>query len=275
MKKSNKQLIFERMGLGFKPTTNEDDDGYGEMIGKGKGLVSVLVGNIDDAIKYIDEMIQNSPELATDLENIKKRLTIRLENARIFSEGKEHKRKDNIRGMWGVDDDDDGLVDGSADGGGESYTPIKEGINDDNSDWSEYYDRYYRNDYGSDEEDDNSWEDHPFGVDPNSREAEEEKERKLAYNKSSQGFNQFLNHISQWERMYGKGDVQGAFHFLEKQAEEFDMDIKGFREYLGKLLDKVKSSDSTHKMAFYPKYEERLPIPIKIIDYAFNKLDIR
>lgn len=115
MKKSNKQLIFERMGLGFKPTTNEDE--YAERAGQSKGIVNVLVGNIDEAIRYIDEMIQHSPELATDLENVKKRLTLSLENARMFGEGKEHKRKGNIKGMWGVDDDGDGLVDGSADGG--------------------------------------------------------------------------------------------------------------------------------------------------------------
>ena len=130
MKKSNKQLIFERMGLNYKPATNEDEFGdmgvsgnispdvdYAVRAGQGKGIVSVLVGNIDEAIKYMDEMLQNSPELATDIENIKKRLTLGLDNAKSFGEGKEHKRKGNIRGMWGVDDDNDGLVDGSADGG--------------------------------------------------------------------------------------------------------------------------------------------------------------
>ena len=120
MKKSNKQLIFERMGLGFKPETNEEEFGdvdYAERAGQGKGIVSVLIGNIDEAIKYMDEMLQHSPELSTDIENIKKRLTLGLDNARSFGEGKEHKRKGNIKGMWGVDDDNDGLVDGSADGG--------------------------------------------------------------------------------------------------------------------------------------------------------------
>ena len=115
MKKSNKQLIFERMGLGFKSTTNEDE--YAERAGQGKSIVSLLVGNIEETIKYMDEMLQHSPELVTDIENIKKRLTLGLDNARSFGEGKEHKRKGNIKGMWGVDDDNDGLVDGSADGG--------------------------------------------------------------------------------------------------------------------------------------------------------------
>jgi hypothetical protein len=116
--KSNKQLIFERMGLNFDPT-NEDnyETNYAEKSGRGQGIVVNLIGNIDEAIKYIDEMIQQSPELTTDLDNIKKRLTLGLDNVREFGEGKEHKRKGNIKGMWGVDDDNDGLVDGSADGG--------------------------------------------------------------------------------------------------------------------------------------------------------------
>ena len=123
MKKSNKQLIFERMGLNYKPATNEDEFGdmgdvdYAERAGQGKGIINILINNIDEAMRYMDEMVQHSPELNTDIENIKKRLTLGLDNARSFDEGKEHKRKGNIKGMWGVDDDNDGLVDGSADGG--------------------------------------------------------------------------------------------------------------------------------------------------------------
>lgn len=125
--KNNKQIIFERMGIPL----NEDEFGqhgisgnqYAEKAGQGQGMVNNLVSNIDEAIKYMDDILVNYsleqcfPDLENDFENIKKRLTLGLDRMRGFGEGKEHKRKGNIKGMWGVDDDNDGLVDGSADGG--------------------------------------------------------------------------------------------------------------------------------------------------------------
>lgn len=148
---NSKQKLFERMNkIGGMPINEEsvapiggpssadpmgmsqnfqNEDQYAEKAGTGQGIISNLVSNIEEALKYIDQMWTDSmtqgkiaPAWGDDLENIKKRLTLGLDNAKQFvGEGKEHKRKGNIRGMWGVDDDNDGIVDGAegGDGGGE------------------------------------------------------------------------------------------------------------------------------------------------------------
>jgi len=93
MEKTNKQLIFERMGI--KEPINEDETNYPEKAGIGHGLVNNLVFNIDQAIKQIDDMIAKLPHeesnpaeipLKTDeLNNIKKTLALGLERARVFA----------------------------------------------------------------------------------------------------------------------------------------------------------------------------------------------
>jgi hypothetical protein len=107
---------------GWKKSQGHDDnineDQYAEKAGTGQGIITNLISGIEEALIYLDEMLQNSPELETDVNNIKKRLTLGLDRAKNFvGEGKEHKKKGNIRGLWGYDDDNDGFVDGSADGG--------------------------------------------------------------------------------------------------------------------------------------------------------------
>jgi len=116
MKKTNKDLIFERMGLSspkfemkipVKETNKEiydmananaivqkEDTNYPEQAGSAKGIIEVLVSNIEETIKYINEIYINLPKekhdptciqkQITDLGNIKKRLFLNLERARKF-----------------------------------------------------------------------------------------------------------------------------------------------------------------------------------------------
>lgn len=124
MEKTSKQILLERMvSVGGMPINedisnqNFDDNSYAEKAGQGKGIITTLVENIEETLRYLEEMESRSPELMDDIENIRKRLTIGLDRAKMFSESKKHKKNVGIRGLWGIDDDKDGFVDGSADGG--------------------------------------------------------------------------------------------------------------------------------------------------------------
>jgi len=101
MEKTNKEIIFERMGLSspkleLTQPVQEDDIDYAERSGMGRGIVENLVWNITQAIKQIDEMIAKLPHeesnpqeipLKTDeLNNIKKTLTLGLERAKGFTQ---------------------------------------------------------------------------------------------------------------------------------------------------------------------------------------------
>jgi hypothetical protein len=92
MEKSNKTLLFERMKkIGGMPLKEDiySDQGvssnmYAEKSGVGEGIIRNLVSNIEETMRYLDNMLQQSPEFSTDIANIKKRLSLGLDNAKRF-----------------------------------------------------------------------------------------------------------------------------------------------------------------------------------------------